>query len=388
MRYLPLIWKNCMRNRRRSILTISSLALSLCVLGVMMAIYHALFLSDAMPEEALRLVTRHKVSLTFAMPSYYAGKIRAVPGVKAVTIGQWFGGLYKEEQRDRSLFFSRFAVEADRVFDVFPEWQIAEEQKRAFQQDRLGCIVGKGLANRLGFKLGDKIVIKGNIFPFDAELTVRGIYDTRLDNESLYMQLKFVEEGLATRQPGRSFAGSFFVLADSKEAVPRVAKEIDAMFESTEAPTRTETEHAFGLSFLSFLGNIKLILMSICGAVTFTILLVAANTMAMSARERIREVGILKTLGFSRETILGLIVGESTLISLAGGALGLAIAAVLCAGIRQTPNMPPQIKALGIDPPVLAVLLGIAVVIGVISSIVPAWSASRTNILDALRVTD
>ena len=154
------------------------------------------------------------------------------------------------------------------------------------------------------------------------------------------------------------------------------------------APTRTESEYAFGLSFLSFLGNVKVILMSICGAVTFTILLIAANTMAMTVRERVREVGVLKTLGFTDANILTMILGESAMMSLIGGAIGLVIAMGLCAIIRQGPGFLQQTKTLTIQPPILAALLGISIVIGLASAIVPAWSASRSNIIDALRFTD
>lgn len=388
MRFLPLILKNSLRNRRRSLLTITSLALSLCLLGVIMAIYYALYVSDAPPEQALRLITRHKVSLVFPMPLYYRDKIAQVPGVKAVATTQWYGGQYKDEQRDQSYFFARFAVEADRFESVYPEIKLPADQLEAWKGDQTGCIVGRDLAKRFNMNLGEKVNLKGNIFPFDAELTIRGIYDSPLDTDTLYFQLKYIEEGLKVKQPGRSFAGTFVVMAESAEAVPRVSKAIDELFTNSDAPTRTETESAFGLSFLSFLGNIKLILLSICGAVTFTILLVAANTMAMSVRERVREVGILKTLGFTRNNVLGLILGESVCISLIGAAIGLTIAAGLCAAVRHAPGVPPQVKSLGLHPPVLFTLFGVSLFIGVVSSLIPALSAAKTSILDALRFTD
>ena len=389
MRYLPLIVKNAMRNRRRSILTITSLALSLCLLGVLMALYYGLFLSEPAPGQELRLVTRHKVSITNSMPVYYGDKIRQVPGVKEVCQYQWFGGKYKDEERDRGNFFPRFGAEPERLLAVYPEWVIPEDQKKAFLADVTGTLVGASLAKRLGVNIGDKMVIKGDIFPFDLELTVRGIYSSPIIDESIYFHIRYIEQSLKAKAPNRPFeAGTFAIMTNGPGDPPRVAKAIDDMFANSSAPTRTESEQAFGLSFLSFLGNIKLILLSICGAVTFTILLVAANTMAMAVRERVREVGVLKTLGFRPGTILGLLIGESALIALIGGAIGLFLAQGLCALIRKGPAFTQATKTLTVQTPVFFVLLGVSILIGILSSIIPAWNASRTDILDALRVTD
>lgn len=386
MRYLGLIFKNALRNKRRSFLTISSLAISLCLLGTMMALYYALFFGGPGKAQARRLVTRHKVSLTFAMPIYYRDQIRKIAGVKEVTTLQWFGGVYKDS-RDQRNFFARFGAEADRLFTVYEDYRISEAEKGAFLRDRAGCVVGKALAARHNFKVGDKIQIKGDIFPFDLDLTVRGIYTSdEGDDENLFFHITYIEEAL--RGTGRSFAGLFTTLAENESQVARIAKEIDTMYANSSVPTKSESEYTFGLSFLSFLGNIKVILMVICGAVAFTILLISANTMAMSVRERVKEVGILKTLGFGKDAILGMILGESTVISLIGGAIGLVIAEGLCAALRNGPAILQQTKTLTIQPPVLAALLGLAVFIGIVSSIIPAWNASRTSILDALRFTD
>ena len=386
MRFLSLIVKNCLRNRRRSFLTIFSLSISLCLLGVMMALYYALFFGAPAKAQARRVVTRHKVSIVFQMPIYYREQIRKVRGVEEVAIWQWYGGVYKDS-RDQRNFFPRLAVEADRLFKVYLDYRIPDEQKQAFIQDPAGCIVGKSLANRFNFKVGDKILIKGDIFPFDLDMTVRGIYASDESNEdTLWFNFKYLENAL--RNSTRLAAGTFTMLASDPADVPSISREVDALFANSPAPTRTESEFTFGLSFLSFLGNIKVILMSICGAVTFTILLISANTMAMSVRERVREVGVLKTLGFQNSTIMGMILTESALIALIGGVIGLAVAQLLCNIIRQGPAIIEQTKSLTIQPPVLLALLGISMFIGVASAIVPAWNASRTNIIDALRFTD
>ena len=386
MKYLSLIVKNLLRNRRRSVLTIASLAISLCLLGVMMALYFALFLGGPSKAQARRAVTRHKVSIVFQMPIYYRDQIRKVPGVEEVAIWQWFGGVYKDS-RDQRNFFPRMGIEAEKLFTVYQDYKIPEDQKQAFIRDPAGCVVGKALAARHGFKVGDKILIKGDIFPFDLDLTVRGIYESEeTADETLWFQFKYLENAL--RGSSRLAAGTFTILAKDPSDVARICKEVDALFANSPAPTHTESEYAFGISFLSFLGNIKIILMSICGAVTFTVLLISANTMAMSVRERVKEIGVLKTLGFQRGTILGLILGESAFIALIGGCLGLLIAEGLCAMIRQGPAIVDQTKALTVQPPVFAALLLIAVFIGIGSALIPAWTASRTNIIDALRFTD
>jgi putative ABC transport system permease protein len=384
LRYLPLIAKNSLRNRRRSILTICSIGASLCLLGVLMAIYHAFFFGEPTPGQALRLITRNKVSLVFPMPIYYRDKIRQVPGVKEAIVQQWFGGVYKDA-RDQNNFFARFAVEPDRFFDVITALEVPESQKIAFQRDRAGALIGRTLAQRLNLNIGDKITLQGDIFPVNLEFTIRAIYDMQDEDENMYFHLNYLFESLPVGR--RDFAGTFTILADSIESVPRVALAVDEMFRNATVQTHTESEKAFQLSFVSFLGNVKLFLLSICAAVTFTILLVSANTMAMTVRERTREVGVLKTIGFTNGSILGIILGEAALISLIGGALGCSLAVLMCGVVRQMPAFIQQLKTLTIAPPVFAACLLVAVFIGIMSAFAPAWSASRTSILEALRHT-
>lgn len=384
LRHLPLILKNSWRNRRRTTLTVLSISVSLCLLGLLMAIYHAFYLREAPPWQARRLITRNRVSLAVPMPIYYRDRIRQVPGVQEVMVSQWFGGVYKDS-RDPNNFFARFAVEPDKLFVIRGEIQVPEDQKRAFLSERTACAVGRRLADRLGFRLGDRITLRGDIFPVNLELTVRAIWDAPDNNEVLYFHWKYLEESLPPAR--QSLVGTFSILAERPEDVTRIADAVDAMFRNATAQTRTETEQAFALSFVAFLGNVKAFLFSIAAAVTFTILLVSANTMAMSVRERIREVGILRTLGYTPPSILGIILGESVLISLAGGLLGCGLAAALCAAVRNGPVAFSQIRALTVDAGVLATALAVALAIGILSSVIPAWGAARTSIIDALRHT-
>jgi putative ABC transport system permease protein len=383
LRHLPLILKNCWRNRRRTILTILSIGVSLCLLGVLTAIYHAFYFTQPSPGQELRLVTRNRVSLARPLPQFYGEKIRAIPGVREVEIEQWTGGKYIDDRPEH--MFARMAIEPDKFFTVYPDVKIPEEQKKAFQQERSACIAGKELARKLHWNLGDHITIKGDIFPVNLELTLRGIFEAEdvFMNRALYFNREYLEQSLPVGN--RGYVGTFTTLARTPEDVPKIEAAVDNQFRNSPFQTKTETQSAFGLSFLAFLGNVKLILLSVCGAVTFTILLVSANTIAMSVRERVREVGILKTLGYTSGTILAIIVGEAVAISLVGALLGLGLAALMTGVVRNMPTFNAQLETLSIQPSVALLCVLVAAMIGLVSAFVPAFNASRISIVEALR---
>ena len=383
-RNLPLILKNCWRNRRRTTLTILSIAASLCLLGVLMAVYQAFYLSEGAPEQALRLITRNKVGLAATMPQAYEQKIKGIAGVHEVMIANWYGGTYIDDKPEHQ--FARFATEADKLFIIRPEMKIDRDQQEAFLHDRRACIIGKELADKLKLKVGDRMTLVGDIYPGDLELTLRGIYDAPIDNAVLYFDKAYIEEGLPERRKGN--VGLFYVFANTADDVPRIEKAVDTMFTNSPQETKTETESAFALSFVAFLGNVKGFLFVVSGAVTFTILLVSANTIAMSVRERIREIGVLKVLGFTNGMVLGIILGEAVVISAAGGAIGVLLANVLAAGLRHGPDYMEQLHTLQIRPEVAILCVAVAAVIGLISAYVPAFQASRIPILSALKNTD
>jgi putative ABC transport system permease protein len=259
-----------------------------------------------------------------------------------------------------------------------------EDQRHAFITDQSGCVVSKDLAEKLGFKLGQRITIKGDIYPVTLELTIVGIFEDPDATNSLFFNQEYLRQLLPAGR--RDMESVFAVLADNTDDVSRIAKQVDAMFENSPYPTKSESEQQFALSFVSFLGNIKLFLMSICGAVMFTILLVSGNTMAMSVRERIKEVGVLKTLGFTNEAILGIIIGEAATIGLIGGVVGVVLASVVTGVVGKAGETYfNQLHALSITPGVGAICLAVALLIGVVSSFIPAFNAARTNILDSLR---
>jgi putative ABC transport system permease protein len=318
------------------------------------------------------------------MPYSYAARIRQIPGVREVAVFQWFGGIYKDN--DFKNFFGRFAIEPEKVFVTNPEYRVPDDQKKAFLQDRTAALAGRPLADRYGWKIGDRVTLIGDIFPVTLEFTIRAIYDAPRDNENFFFHYLYLRESVS---PGRRDAvGTFVILADSTDSVPRIAQAVDNMFRNDTAQTKTETERDFEMSFLGYLGNVKLFLLSVCAAVTFTLLLVSGNTMAMSVRERVREVGILKTLGFTPGGIMTIIVGEAVLIAIIGGALGLALSEAICSFIRQGPITFVDLKALRVPAPVIVGGLLLAVMVGVASALIPAVGASRRSIVESLRFAD
>jgi putative ABC transport system permease protein len=389
--YLPLTVRNTLRNRRRTALTLASMAVSLCLLGVLLALSRALFYGgDTTPGQARRLVVHHKIALTQDLPVAYEQKIGQIPGVQAATSLRWFGGTYKDAGDPKNRF-AQFAVEPRSLFAVYPEFRISESEKEAFNSQKTACVASRALANKLGWKLGDRITLVGSMLPASLELTLTGIFDDAGANSVLYFNREYLRDSLSARDARRDMVQQFYVEADNKDAVPAIASQIDSNFANSPYPTKSEPEQAFFLSFVSFLGNLKLFLAAICGAVTFTLLLVSANMLSMSTRERTREVGILKTLGFSPGEVLCMVVGEASLIALVGGVLGCAMAGGLCAAVaaamRNAPGFMSVVKGLSLTPLTAAVILLIALLIGLASSVVPALSAARTSILEALSFT-
>jgi putative ABC transport system permease protein len=389
--YLLFVLKNVLRSKRRALLTMASVALSFCLLAVLTALYRALFLSPpSTPGQALRLVVHHRVSLTQEMPLSYERKIAETPGVRDVTSLRWFGGVYKDA-RDPRNNFAEFGVEPAHLFNVYPEFTMPPEEITAFRQQKTACIASRALAAKLGWKTGERITLMGTFIPATLELTLVGIFDDPGDTEVLYFNRDYLDDSLPATDPRRGMIQQYYVETVSKNDVAGVASAIDGTFAESPAPTRTESEHAFMLSFVSFVGNVKLFLVAIGGAVTFTILLVSANTISMSVRERIREVGILKTLGFSSSEVLGMILSESMVIGLVGGIVGCAIAAVLSLGIAQAAHhgsaYVQSLRSFAMTP--LSALLTVVAALAILaaSALVPTISAARAPIVDSLKHT-
>ncbi len=378
MTLLSFVWKNMVRNRRRTALTVLSIALSLFLLSTLMTVLTELDRESEGGDQHLRLVVRRASSLGDPLPEAYLEKLKRVPGVRLVSVLSWFGGIYVDDRN----FFANFGCDPATIFPMWNENRIPPEQLAAFQKERTAAVAGRKLAERFKWRLGDKITLQGTIYPIDLEFTLRGIY-TGLDETAFFFHHAYLDEALG--RPGK--VGTFWLKAASAADVPRVAERVDAMFKNSDAETKTETERAFQLGFVAMLGNVKSLVASISSVVVFTILLVTANTMAMSIRERAREIAILKTLGFRRGQLLGLLMGESAAIALAGGLLGTVGARVFYSVVDVWKHTKGFFPIFIVEPETIAVGLVLAILIGLGSAAIPAYRVSGQTIAAALRRT-
>ena len=372
--------RNTFRNKRRSLLTMLSISFSLLLLTLMMSIWRTFYIDVGAPDSAKRVITRDRVSLAFFLPAYYRDKIRSIPGVVAVVPMTWFGGRYKDDRPEN--FFAQIATDPDEYLKVASDKIVPPDQVLAWQRDRAGALVDVTLANKYGWKIGDKITLLGTIFEVNPELTIRGIYHRDPPQNSLYFNAKYLEESVAWFKGQAGWYGT--QLAQPGD-VARVSSQIDDMFRNSPLRTKTESEKAFQLDFVATLGNVKAFILGICGAVVFAILLVSANTMAMSVRSRTREVAVLKTLGFTRQRVLSLFVFEAVALAVSGGVLGIFGAAGLIQLLTHSSvaiGIPMDMK---VTLPTVVLSLLVAATVGFLSGYVPAYGASRTNIVEGLR---
>jgi putative ABC transport system permease protein len=374
------IVRNTFRNKRRSVLTMLSISFSLLLLTLMVSIWRTFYIDVGSALSVKRTITRDRVSLAFLLPGYYREKIRAVRGVVAVTPMTWFGGRYKDDRPEN--FFAQLATDPDEYLKVASDKILPPDQLEAWQHDRAGAIVDVTLANKYGWKIGDRITLLGTIFPVNPELTIRGIYHRDPPQNAMYFNAKYLEESVDWFK-GR--AGWYAAQVQTADDVARVSSEIDGMFRNSPLQTKTESEKAFQLGFVESLGNVKAFILGICGAVAFAIMLVSANTMAMSVRSRTREVAVLKTLGFTSSRVLSIFVSESVALAVAGGVLGVLVAVPVIAMLTHRfigLGIPLDMK---VNLPTAALALGVAVALGVVSGYLPAYWASRVNIVEGLR---
>ncbi|HEY3617609.1 MAG TPA: FtsX-like permease family protein [Candidatus Sulfotelmatobacter sp.] len=372
--------RNTFRNKRRSLLTMVSISFSLLLLTLMICIWRSFYVDQVAPEASRRVITRDRVSLAFFLPAFYRDKIRSVQGVTAVVPMTWFGGRYIDERPEH--FFANVATDPDEYLKVASDKIVPPDQLKEWQRDRAGALVDITLAKKYGWKIGDHITLQANIFPVNLDLTIRAIYHRDPPQNSLYFNAKYLEEAVPWF---KGQAGWYAAQIDSAEHVSRVSKEVDDMFRNSPLQTKTESEKAFQLGFVASLGNIKAFILGICGAVVFTIMLVSANTMAMSVRSRTREVAVLKTLGFTRRRVLSMFVGESVALAVAGGMLGILTAVPVIWFLTRSfiaLGVPLAMKVTG---PTAGLSLAVALTLGLVSGYLPAFSASRKNIVEGLR---
>jgi putative ABC transport system permease protein len=383
MKFLRLLLTNVFRNKRRSVLTVTSIAVSLFLVATLLTVLSELEDPPQTPASALRLICRHRVSMTNFLPKAHRLKISKVEGVEAVVGSVWFGGVYKDPKN----FFAQFAVDVDRFFDIYRDLILPTEHREAFLRDRTGAIAGEKLAAKFGWKPGDRITLRGERFEFDPELTIRGIYSGGGDDGSiLYFHWDYFNEGVkGSVGPWADSAGFYIIRARSAEAVPQIAAAVDDGFRDTSAPTKTESEQAFVLGHVAMIGNVRLLVAGISSVVIFTIVLVAANTMAMSIREREHEIGILKALGFRRSQVLALLLGESVALSMSGALIGSLGARFVYANLKMARITIGMIQRFVVTSETLGICAVTGLLVGLVAAGLPAWRAASRPVVDTLR---
>ncbi len=377
MKFLPLLLANLRRKKLRTLLTVGSFAAALFLFGVLAVIGRALTAGVGVTG-ADRLIVRNRVSIIMPMPYAYREQIRRLPGVRQVTFASWFGGVYQDERN----FFAQMAVDTETWLQVYANFKVPTEQWQAFLADRQGAVAGRSLAERFGWKVGDRIPIRGTIFPGTWEFNLRGIYQGE-SPEDPTMDFWFHYDYLEERRPFmKGMVGWYIVRVDDPDDAAAVAAAVDHRFANSPWETRTESEKAFVAGFAKQIGNIRLLLMTVGGIVFFTLLLVAGNTMAIAVRERMGELAVMRTLGFSRSGVLALVVAEAVLLAAVGGGLGVALAKLFTLGGDPTHGMLPLVY---LAPREMVGGFLLAVLVGGLSGLVTGAPAVRGPIAGALR---
>ncbi len=379
MKFAKLIIKNILRNKRRTLLTISSLVVSLFLI-ISLATILTEFERGTSEASPFRLMTRHAVSLGFVLPIADLQRIKAVPGVKEAMPFTWFGGIYKDEKN----FFANFAVDANKLRVIYSELKMPDSEWQAFVADRQGAVVGQKLVKLYGFTPGQRITLRSPIYNQNIEFIIRGVC-TGGDEKTLFFHHDYLNE--LVPEWARDKAGLFSIVANSAEDVPRIAQEIDSMFVNTDAPTKTESEREFAMSFQTMIGGVKQFLYGIMGAITFSLLLVMGNTMAMTVRERTKEVGTLKAIGFKRHTIAGLFVGEALLLATIGAAIGIGGSVLLFRSVDLSLYIPNFVSFV----PAVRTLIGafvLSIFVGIVSVVYSTYRVTGLTIAEALRSTE
>jgi putative ABC transport system permease protein len=380
MKFIGLMLKGARRSKRRTALTVLSVAIAVFLFAALRAVLDG-FQAATEASSSTRIVTIRSTSLIFSMPASHANTIKTVPGVRDVTWANWFGGIYKDPKN----FFPNIAIEPESYLRLYPEIILTPEARQAFLADRTGCIVGEALAKRYGWKVGDRLTLQVGIPIYgsqDFTFTVRGVYRSggaAVDNQTMLFHWKYVDE----RSLEKGQIGWVISQIANPDREAQVSSAIDQKFANSPYETKTDTEKAFQSSFVSMFGNLNVLLGSIALAVVVTTLFVAANTMAMSVRERTTEIAVMRTLGFQQRTIFALVAGEGLMMAFAGGVVGAVLARVLVTGSNLgaggfIPDFHVSTANVGIG-------IALGALIGLVAGVIPATMAARLKIVDALR---
>jgi putative ABC transport system permease protein len=383
MKYLHLLWSNLGRKKLRTGLTLASIVVAFLLFGILQTMRAALT-GGADLAGVDRLMTTHKVSLIQPLPESYLTRVRGLDGVRVATSQDWFGGVYQDDRNQ----IVAIAVDAPSFLDVYPELKLPPDQRAAWLGDQRGAIIGSLLAKRYGWKVGDTIPMRSSIYANSDgsqswPMIVSGIYSsTNGDLSTLYFHHKYLDE---SRKFGRGDIGWIVLRIQNPDDAAKMAAKVDALFANSSTETKTATEKAFAQAFANQMGNIGALVSAVASAVFFTMLLVIANTMGQSVRERTNELAVMKTLGFSSTSVTALVIGESLLITVLGAAIGLIIASLASVSLGQA--LQNFFPALGMPSTTFAVGFGLALLLGVIASALPATQAWRLKIVEALRRT-
>jgi putative ABC transport system permease protein len=384
MKVLKLVSKNLLRHKLRTFLTILGLAFAVFAFGFLRTIVTAWYYGVEASSSS-RLITRHAVSFIYPLPLAYRDQIGKVPGVTSVSYAYWFQGVFKDNTFDN--FFPRYAVDAESFLEMYPEFVIPFDQLETFKKERNSCIVGQKIMEKYGWKIGDIIPIEGDIFPGHWQFVIRGVYrgkDRLTDETQMFLQWSYVDEKLKQDSPYRAGqVGWYTVQISNPNDAATVSETIDGLFANSSAKTKSETEKAFQQSFVSLSGAILTSLEVISYVIIGIILLVLANTIIMSARERIREYAVLKTLGFNSGHIVGLVAGESLIIAMIGGVLGVAFTFPMAAAVAA--NFPTMFPIFKVELSTILLAFGFSFLVGIMAAVFPAVRSARMKIVDGLR---
>jgi len=380
MTTLGFIAKNALRNKRRAILSVGSVAASLFLFIILQVGVRELTLPVEDVGSASRVIARNRISLGQLLPAKQKPTIERIPGVEVVSPFTWFGGKFRGEE----VMFAQFAVDPDAFLKISVDAHIPAEQAQAFTADRRACIVGKDTAAKYKLKVGDRMMIEGTYWPFDLELHVAGIYSGTPDDRNIFFNHKYLDEASG----GGGQVGTWWIKVRSPEEVGPVTSAIDKAFMNTSAEVRAETERAFQLGFISMWGNIKTLISAISSVVVFTLILVSASTMSMAIRERFRELAVLKALGFRRRELFGFILAESFGLSALGAMLGVGGCWALLTFVPATTLTGNFFPTLEVTPRMLGLGSLVAAALGIISSLAPAISVARMSVVEGLKTLD
>ena len=381
MSFGSFILKNALRNKRRAALSVLSVAVSLFLFVTLLVALREITVPVEDVGAALRVVVRNKISISSFLPARQRPIIERIPGVETVTPFSFFGGKYKDEE---SMMFAQFALDAKVLREIFGEAKMSPEEYMAFEKDQTACIIGKLTAEKYHLKVGDRVPLTSTIYPCAIELKIAGIYSGTPDDRNLLFHHKYLDE--ACGQAG--WTGTWWVKVKTIEDMPRVTEAINKAFANTSAEVRAETERAFQLSFISMWGNIKVLVRSICTVVVFTLLLVSVSTMSMAIRERLRELAVLKALGYRQRELFSFILAESFGLAMFGALIGVGGAWLFFSYGNITALTQNVFLHFELTPKIAGQAMVVAAILGIAASIAPALAVARTSVVAGLKTLD